>query len=68
MFFLVVEALLWAMLVRLEHVADNISSYRALSIGLHYINTLFLVSSTLALLSVYQSRVYLSKKIRSRFS
>lgn len=44
-FFLLLEGLLGAALVLLEHVADNPSGYRAYSMGLHLINTYCLMAS-----------------------
>jgi heme a synthase len=68
MFFLIVEALLGAMLVKLEHVADNISVYRGVSVSLHYVNTIFMVlSATLCLLSTRKSFVYSSFRLEKRF-
>lgn len=43
--FLLLEGLLGAALVLLEHVADNPSAYRAYSMGLHLINTYCLMAS-----------------------
>jgi len=70
-FFLIIEALLGAMLVRFEHVAHNTSIFRGISVSFHYINTVFLsLSATLCVLSTrYPSNTSISfcKASRNRF-
>ena len=46
--FLLIEGLLGAGLVRYEHVAENKSTYRALSMSLHLINTFALMACAIA--------------------
>ena len=53
-FFLVLEALLGAGLVLLEHVANNSSHYRALSMSLHLINTYMLIGTSFIALLLSQ--------------
>jgi cytochrome c oxidase assembly protein subunit 15 len=63
LFFLLTEALLGAGLVLFEHVAQNRSSYRGLSMGLHLINTFLLTGSAALLVYQSQSPVFALKKI-----
>ena len=53
-FFLIVEALIGAFLVKFEHVADNVSLYRAFSMSFHLLNTFALTAS--CLLAIFSVR------------
>lgn len=67
MAFLVTEALIGAMLVKLEHVAQNASIGRAWSLSGHLINTLALLAS-LALTAWWAERSSLSTRRRWQWS
>lgn len=59
--FLIIEAAIGASLVLLEHVAESQSSYRALTMSLHLVNTFLLVACSLGVVISVHSKLHILK-------
>ena len=57
-FFLLLEAVLGAFLVKFEHVALNTSNYRIISLSLHLINTFCLMAAAASVLYLSKNKSY----------